>query len=189
MSTYTGDETNNPASITIPSDGQGPIKAADVNPAFEGLADQIAHLKTQVPVYTAALNQASTTWVDTFTTNAFVDSGAGEAVINMAGCEVGDIFILQLTTYFVTDDASGAQLRVQVTQDAGGTNIVSHPVGAYIITNGPVNQTEALNTLFIVTTAGTTQFLLQGRVNTGGGSTIHIGTSFSFSAVRLRTGL
>lgn len=41
--TYAGDSTNNPDSITIPSDGQGPIKAADVNPAFEGCMDKAAY--------------------------------------------------------------------------------------------------------------------------------------------------
>ena len=42
-STYTGNPANNPSSITIPSDGDGPIKASDVNAGFEGLADKIAY--------------------------------------------------------------------------------------------------------------------------------------------------
>jgi hypothetical protein len=43
-STYNGTSTY-PASITIPSDGDGPgIKAADVNAAFEGLADRTTFL-------------------------------------------------------------------------------------------------------------------------------------------------
>jgi hypothetical protein len=41
--TEAGDPTNYPTSITIPSDGDGPIKAADVNVAFEGLADRTAY--------------------------------------------------------------------------------------------------------------------------------------------------
>lgn len=40
-SVKTGDPTNNPASITIPSGGDL-LKAASVNPAFEGLADKVA---------------------------------------------------------------------------------------------------------------------------------------------------
>ncbi len=44
-STYDGNAANFPLSITIPSDGDGPgIKAADVNTAFEGLADRTAFL-------------------------------------------------------------------------------------------------------------------------------------------------
>jgi hypothetical protein len=39
--TYTGNAANNPASITIPSDGDT-IDATSVNAAFEGLADQVA---------------------------------------------------------------------------------------------------------------------------------------------------
>jgi hypothetical protein len=39
-----GDSTNYPASITIPSDGDGPIQAADVNVAFEALADRTAYV-------------------------------------------------------------------------------------------------------------------------------------------------
>lgn len=42
--TYTGNPSNDPSAITIPSDGQGPIKAADVNPAFEGLMDKAARI-------------------------------------------------------------------------------------------------------------------------------------------------
>lgn len=50
--TYTPDPTNDPADITIPSDGDGPgIKAADVNPAFEGLADQIAARRMKRDVF------------------------------------------------------------------------------------------------------------------------------------------
>jgi hypothetical protein len=43
-SAYTPDPDNLPTSITIPSDGDGPgIKAADVNVAFEGIADMAAY--------------------------------------------------------------------------------------------------------------------------------------------------
>jgi hypothetical protein len=44
-STYTGNPNNNPATITIPSDGDTPLQAADVNVPLEGLADQVAHLQ------------------------------------------------------------------------------------------------------------------------------------------------
>ncbi len=46
--TVAGDPLNFPASITIPSDGDGPsIKAADVNVGFEALADRTAYLAAQ----------------------------------------------------------------------------------------------------------------------------------------------
>lgn len=51
--TYAGNASNYPTSITIPSDGDGPgIKAADVNAALEGLADRTASLGAtlQAPV-------------------------------------------------------------------------------------------------------------------------------------------
>ncbi len=48
--TYNGDPTNFPTGITIPSDGDGPIKAADVNPAFEGLMDCTRALRPLVRV-------------------------------------------------------------------------------------------------------------------------------------------
>jgi len=45
-STYSGVITNNPTSITIPSDGDGPgIHAADVNVALEGLMDKVMHTR------------------------------------------------------------------------------------------------------------------------------------------------
>lgn len=44
-STYAGDPNNYPTDLTIPSDGDGPgIQAADVDPAFEGLADRTAFI-------------------------------------------------------------------------------------------------------------------------------------------------
>lgn len=54
-SAYAGNPSNDPVSITIPSDGDGPgIKAADVNPAFEGLADRTANVKARVILMEAA---------------------------------------------------------------------------------------------------------------------------------------
>lgn len=47
--TEAGDPLSYPTSITIPSDGDGPsIKAADVNVAFEGLADRTAFMKAML---------------------------------------------------------------------------------------------------------------------------------------------
>lgn len=43
-STYAGNSANNPASITIPSDGDGPIQASDVVPAFQGVMDLIRRI-------------------------------------------------------------------------------------------------------------------------------------------------
>jgi hypothetical protein len=40
-SIYTPNQANNPAQITLVSDGDGPIKAADVNTPIEGVADKI----------------------------------------------------------------------------------------------------------------------------------------------------
>lgn len=49
MSTvHHGNENNDPIGITIPSDGQGPIKAADVNPAFQGTFDKVTALQARV---------------------------------------------------------------------------------------------------------------------------------------------
>ncbi len=46
---YTPNADNFPTSYTIPTDGQGPgIKAADVDPALEGLADAAAYLKKRL---------------------------------------------------------------------------------------------------------------------------------------------
>lgn len=42
---YAGDPANHPAQIQLPSDGDGPIKAADVNPGFEGLKDYVEWLR------------------------------------------------------------------------------------------------------------------------------------------------
>jgi hypothetical protein len=46
MSTYSGNSANNPASITIPADGEDK-PAASVNTALEGLMDKVVH--TQLP--------------------------------------------------------------------------------------------------------------------------------------------
>jgi hypothetical protein len=66
-STYAGDSTSFPATFTIPSDGDGPIKAADVNVAFEALGDRTASLNAHItstlstPISNAALQAINTT--------------------------------------------------------------------------------------------------------------------------------
>lgn len=42
---YAGNPANNPTSIQIPSDGDGPVQAADVNVALEGLMDRTAYIE------------------------------------------------------------------------------------------------------------------------------------------------
>jgi len=41
-STYTPNKLNNPTSVTLPVDGDTPIKVSDVRPAIEGVADSVA---------------------------------------------------------------------------------------------------------------------------------------------------
>lgn len=47
-SPYTFVPTNRPTGVTIPSDGDSPIKAADVNPAFQGIGDLSANAIARV---------------------------------------------------------------------------------------------------------------------------------------------
>ncbi|MCL2777711.1 MAG: hypothetical protein FWD73_06875 [Polyangiaceae bacterium] len=54
---YTGDWSNNPTSITIPGDGDR-IKAASVNPAFEGLMDKMAWTQSESNALSNALRNA-----------------------------------------------------------------------------------------------------------------------------------
>lgn len=72
-SNYTGNPNNNPTSIQIPSDGDGAISAADVNPAFEGLADKIEHAMK----FRAVLPFAHRRNVPTPDSVAFIQSNGG----------------------------------------------------------------------------------------------------------------
>lgn len=51
-----------PSGLTVPSDGDGPgIKAADVGPAFQGLLDGTANLKSRIDVVTVATDNGART--------------------------------------------------------------------------------------------------------------------------------
>lgn len=50
MTTYSGNATNNPTSITIPDDGDD-IDAISVNVPFEGLMDKVVHILHGNPTY------------------------------------------------------------------------------------------------------------------------------------------
>lgn len=93
-STYTPNPANNPTSITIPSDGQGPIKAADVNPAFEALADLIAyaraHLTKQVDTFTANGTWTCPANVTSVDVDCIPPGGGGGS--GSAGGNVADIY-------------------------------------------------------------------------------------------------
>ncbi len=87
--TYAGNPSNNPTSITIPSDGDGPgIQAADVNVAFEGLADQIAHMRDRfTPLIRLAPFRPSGRIV-TQKAQSFTPSATDEYRVGVAGNEV-----------------------------------------------------------------------------------------------------
>lgn len=117
--TYTGDPASNPTSITIPSDGDGPgIKAADVNVAFEALADQIAHMRDRfTPLITLApfwprtktasgfsqspsvANWFSSDGASPLNIRPWIWSGSDEAYFDPSGVQVQDVYTLSSASY------------------------------------------------------------------------------------------
>jgi len=113
-STYTPDDTNDPASITIPSDGDGPgIKAADVNAAFEGLADKIAY--TQAKTLFGNFGQLEVAY-DTLATSFTTSSGTSATAHSVSiDAEVGDLIIFFASAVYIpatTSDFVEAQINV-----------------------------------------------------------------------------
>lgn len=80
-STYAGNSANNPASITIPSDGDAPIQVSDVNPAFEGIMDLIRRV--------AAVLIPDSLKIDTFTASGTFTVPANVNNVIVIGCGGG----------------------------------------------------------------------------------------------------
>jgi hypothetical protein len=94
MSTqYTGDPTNFPPTITLPSDGDGPgIVALDVNAGFEGLADAIAALAagsglSWFPKQTIGTDNI---WALYLPSNVWFVHGAAETTLRSTGADGSD---------------------------------------------------------------------------------------------------
>lgn len=88
----TGTVTSFVSAITIPSDGDGPIKASDVNAAFEGLADRTKLLFAKLGVARSLTITADGNFVVPATTTQIIaigcgggGGGAGGAVDNSSG--------------------------------------------------------------------------------------------------------
>ena len=94
-SNESGDPTNYPTAITIPSDGDGPgIKAADVNVAFEGLADRTAWLRAlaeSIGIKVSVFTSSGTYVVPAGVTNVILIGygGGGGGGVGAVGVAIG----------------------------------------------------------------------------------------------------
>lgn len=140
-SSYTGNASNNPTSITIPSDGDGPgIKAADVDPAFEGLMDRAAYTQKNMTLKSAVFTASGTWTVPVGCTNAIAigcgGGGGGGCAANATGYPAGAGF-----TYAGGGGGAGAPLSIHhlsgltdgyaaaVTIGAGGAGVAPTVAG------------------------------------------------------------
>jgi hypothetical protein len=174
-STYAGDPTNYPTSITIPDDGDART-AASVNAAFEGLADRTAWLADAAGgvFYKCSPDGSGTplaTYSDTHetweaatvsTTPQFATDAA--LILAVTDCEVGDVLLIDATVAAMIDWPAGDPSRqvfvfLGVT-DTGGNKYVPGGV-AHIMRDGDdyttvaVTYPVALSGRFVVTVAGT----------------------------------
>lgn len=175
-SVYTGNPANDPASITIPRDGDGPIKAADVNPAFEGLADKIAAMKTRglIDVVTQVYDANGT--LQTWNTASYVDGAAAQCACVINGAKTGDILIVDLFAIGATSGgAQAADLRLKITDQFGGAGPVStNPSGARTKIAAASHDAFPIGAVHVVTKDGDVQVLMQGKVDAADGTALAI---------------
>lgn len=122
--TYAGDETNFPASITIPSDGDTK-PAASVNVALEGLADRTAYLLDRDPAVAfhadpgLAFASTSATLVDvTGLTTTIGDCKVGDKLLMtlVAGCSIGTAGFEGTLALTVNDGSDHVMILALVSQ-------------------------------------------------------------------------
>jgi hypothetical protein len=189
-STYDGDETNYPTSITVPSDGDGPgIKAADVNAAIEGLADRTAYLSRHTSGVSYTFDNNVGTLFSTSDT-AWDDAVSDGVYVDVENCEVGDkIFATMTGIYRCTGTAGHTfEARLLAIDDQGTTNAEVPIVGARASLLDGVPATGmrfpmAMSGVHTVTVAGTTRITLQGQVQNGA-DTILFSTALTLFAQR-----
>lgn len=178
--THTGDGTGPfGGAYTIPSDGDGnPVKAADVNVALVGLANDLAFVRERgiIGVYEYAVEGAT---LETFSTASYVE--ATNAHVDIADTLAGDVILFDV--FFMANYAgAGGQygkLRVKFVDDHGGTPTIHSNTGAYVwiaAPGGPCTLTGAET----VTEPGTTRVAIQGlTTNVGDDLTLPV-------AIRIR---
>jgi len=125
-STYSGSPSF-PTSVTIPSDGDGPIKAADVNPGFEGLADRTVYLYNRLPAPEEAYRIESsndpgawTAWKNLQDTGGTINEFyeyASELQVPMPGLTSGTVILLDLEIV-ITTSATACLLALGFVSDA-----------------------------------------------------------------------
>src|SRR5262245_33734644 len=95
--TYAGDPTNYPTSITVPSDGDDP-DAASVNAALEGLADRTAALNAKVSAYSHNFDNDVGTIFSTSSVSPTWESAESSGVyVDIPDCKIGDVLFVAFT--------------------------------------------------------------------------------------------
>ncbi len=169
--TYDGDPGNNPASITIPDDGDGPIQASDVNPAFEALADRTAVvLKRAI----AIRHYVDTGHAEVFVNAAFTDDPNAHFEFGDTSppCVVGDVIEVHASIMITGNAGSTGTLRISAIDDDAGTPTAAIPlVGAtmtvHTIDTTPMRYHIPLLGRHTVTEAGVTRIQFQVAVTSG----------------------
>jgi hypothetical protein len=179
-STYSGNVANNPTSITLPSDGDGPgIKAADVNPAFEGLMDRSLHVADRVADIEALSLDARVTVLEGRRDLVYYQRAAGTLGVNLveggpsttiittpAGLvttQLGDIVEVELSAHctfsYGATPAGIASLNalLRANQNSAGELDIagsSRSLGTHQITNGSIAGTLHVFGSLVITGAG-----------------------------------
>lgn len=133
-SVYSGVTNNDPSGITIPSDGDSPIKAADVNPAFQGLFDKARYIlegiasfsgkKTLAGILRQGVNEES--GVSVITSNATLTAPTYVARDFLVARTLSGNIVITLAVSPVP--TSGTILKFSRVRTAGNPNPSAHTV-------------------------------------------------------------
>jgi hypothetical protein len=194
MGTLTGDASGGLVlSTTIPDDGTL-IKAADVNVPFEVAFNGLAYLGARglLARYTYSYDD-DTTLVAIETFSGLTYASSTTVLLNVPGLSVGDVVLVDVCANVNFNAIAGPEhfgdLRLAATQGLGGVIPTAAISGARAYLKGTASTTVyyqfSLSAEIVVTTAGTAQISLQGRVTTSGDS-LQIFTAARIRALHLR---
>ncbi len=167
-----GNVDNFPDQITLPDDGK-PLKASDVNVAFEALTDRTGYLRTHavLGVYSFIADAEGVSYQYSFTGTSY-SSPTGSfgtstnLTVEVPNTKPGDLLLLDASFGLQLGNGGNGSVRAVAIDNALGGGSTAAPIpGARFVLNIPATHLPCtLVGAWTVAAAGTTRVQLQGRV-------------------------
>ncbi len=171
--------------LTLVSDGDGPIEAADVRPAFEGLADRTQYLAKLVRDGDAAViamiltdkvlgvKQVRSTTARTISATSYATLPTNGLAVQFTSVLVGDLFEVEISGQVNCPELANASLIAVVVEDSN-LQLPETEFGIAFITGETLSRppTQTRTAIYVSTLTGTVTFAMLGKVSAGANATL-----------------